>query len=223
MRSSSSLRSRRDSAIRVRSHSKHSQGTTDALAFSRAGACSGTAGTREKRRRSSMTWTLSPIFRTCTRTTPTLMRTIVAEGCTALAWNSPPGSSRATDSARSRRTWRGTIWRHRSRLNAWPNRSWGSWHSIARPTERDGSRRAPAETAPFASNGDARNRLYDGPPTKTGGRPDDPEPPHRVGALTPIPIPDPLLQLNDATAVSNASAKTNVRRIKTDTSAEPAV
>src|SRR6185436_4887915 len=85
-----------------------------------------------------------------------------------------------------------------------------------------GSPRAHAETAPSGSNGEVRSRLYDGPPTKTGGRPDDPEPPHRVGALTPIPIPDPLLQLNDATAVKSASAKRNVRRIKMDTSAEPA-
>jgi hypothetical protein len=65
------------------------------------------------------------------------------------------------------------------------------------------------------------SQAYDGPPTKTGGRP-EPELPHRVGALTPIPIPDPLLQLNDATAVTSANAKINVRRIKTDTSVKPA-
>jgi len=67
-----------------------------------------------------------------------------------------------------------------------------------------------------------RGEAYDGPPTKTGGRPPDPEPPQRVGALTPIPIPDPLLQLSDATAVRIANAKSNVRRIKTDTSVVPA-
>jgi hypothetical protein len=64
---------------------------------------------------------------------------------------------------------------------------------------------------------------YDGPPTKTGGRPLEPEPPHRVGALTPIPIPDPLLQLSEAAAVTSTSAKRRVREIKTDTSAAPAV
>src|SRR5262245_8894653 len=64
---------------------------------------------------------------------------------------------------------------------------------------------------------------YDGPPTTTGGRPLEPEPPQRVGALTPSPIPDPLLQLSDAAAVTRVSAKRSVRYIKTDTSAAPAV